>query len=895
MKVPLFLRRWCARVLPDFRHRLRERNIRADVRRIHETDRWNSFDQFHKTAQYVALRYHQAALKVEVLPMPTGGVPGSGRWRIFEAWDVESATLAVVEPETSAGVIADYARNPFHLIQWSTATPREGLRGPVVIVDSLEEARQTPPAVLRGAFVLTRFQVRALRPILVEKGAVGLIYDGEVKGFTGEVAWQKFGWGAWPAASGALRCVGFCLSKHAGQELRRLVHQGRTLVEARVDTRFYVGHHDLISAQIAGTSRPDDEIWALAHLFEPGAVDNASGCAALLAAGALLQAQIASGRLEPPRRTLRLLHAYEAYGFFTFYEQQRRLQPPLAGVDIDSVGVSPAYCQGNLCWHAPAADSPAFVHRLGGGILQRCLRLGNPGYRLRILPFGMAGDDLLGDPRYGMPTPWLCTHPFRGYHSSGDRLEQLSSEGLEIAAAFAAAYLYFLAQAGNRELHALAEWETQSRLDGLRGLQPGRASSRGRNLAFIEREVTLHDRSLRGLERWIAGGDRGEVLKGLERFRRDLRQGADHAAARVLRRSRSRPRAWAGAIERLTPVPRGLREQAKSLPVRKAALPPMPENFASVQAEKEREIGLPRDTVFFADGRRNLRAIAGWLALARGGEADLARLVGYFQILEEIGDVTCVRPAEALTRRGLESAFRRLGVRRGMDLMVHSSLSSLGPIIGGAETVIDALLAVLGSRGTLMMPSFNHGLARVYDVRTTPTINGVIPDAFWRRPGVCRSIYPTHPIAALGPKARRWTAGHLETLCWGPQSPLGRLIHEGGYILLLGVNHHANTAYHVAETSMPAPCLGQFERPSLILDHAGRALPVRSMQFRAGRCPVSPDDLDRALDRRGLQRRGKVGAATCILVRGLDVFHAHRKLLAPHCPTCPIRPRKSEE
>jgi aminoglycoside 3-N-acetyltransferase len=97
-----------------------------------------------------------------------------------------------------------------------------------------------------------------------------------------------------------------------------------------------------------------------------------------------------------------------------------------------------------------------------------------------------------------------------------------------------------------------------------------------------------------------------------------------------------------------------------------------------------------------------------------------------------------------------------------MDLMVHSSLSRLGHVAGGAGAVNEALLDALGPQGTLLMPSFNHGNARVYNPLATPSTNGAITDALWRRPDAVRSIHPTHPVAAIGPKADAWCRNHLE-------------------------------------------------------------------------------------------------------------------------------------
>ncbi|WP_238314740.1 AAC(3) family N-acetyltransferase, partial [Methylobacterium crusticola] len=66
-------------------------------------------------------------------------------------------------------------------------------------------------------------------------------------------------------------------------------------------------------------------------------------------------------------------------------------------------------------------------------------------------------------------------------------------------------------------------------------------------------------------------------------------------------------------------------------------------------------------------------------------------------------------------RKELVRDLRRLGVTPGMDLMVHSSLSAIDFVEGGAETVVDALLQAVGKRGTLLAPSFNHRAAKVFN------------------------------------------------------------------------------------------------------------------------------------------------------------------------------------
>lgn len=54
-----------------------------------------------------------------------------------------------------------------------------------------------------------------------------------------------------------------------------------------------------------------------------------------------------------------------------------------------------------------------------------------------------------------------------------------------------------------------------------------------------------------------------------------------------------------------------------------------------------------------------------------------------------------------LTKTKLIDELRAIGVKAGMNLLVHSSLKRVGPVDGGAETIVDALRDVLGPGGTL--------------------------------------------------------------------------------------------------------------------------------------------------------------------------------------------------
>lgn len=56
-------------------------------------------------------------------------------------------------------------------------------------------------------------------------------------------------------------------------------------------------------------------------------------------------------------------------------------------------------------------------------------------------------------------------------------------------------------------------------------------------------------------------------------------------------------------------------------------------------------------------------------------------------------------------KQDILSALSEVGVCNGQTIMVHTSLSSLGFVCGGAQVIIKALLETVGTEGTIMMPT----------------------------------------------------------------------------------------------------------------------------------------------------------------------------------------------
>lgn len=181
------------------------------------------------------------------------------------------------------------------------------------------------------------------------------------------------------------------------------------------------------------------------------------------------------------------------------------------------------------------------------------------------------------------------------------------------------------------------------------------------------------------------------------------------------------------------------------------------------------------------------------------------------------------RPQRSLLlHRDIVASLRAAGLKEGQAVFAHASLSAFGFIVGGAETVIRAILEVLGPEGTVMMPAQTwknldpatgvhweepeawwpvlreHWPA--YDPLVTPSIGmGAVAEMLRTWPGAKRSAHPARSVSAVGKHAAYLTENHDLSDIFGDDSPAGRLYKLDGQVLLFGVGYDKNTSIHLAE------------------------------------------------------------------------------------------------
>lgn len=232
------------------------------------------------------------------------------------------------------------------------------------------------------------------------------------------------------------------------------------------------------------------------------------------------------------------------------------------------------------------------------------------------------------------------------------------------------------------------------------------------------------------------------------------------------------------------------------------------------------------------------------------------------------------QPSEVVSQADITAGVCACGVEPGDLLLVHSSLSSLGWVEGGAQSVIDALLEAVGPQGTVAFPTFtgHRELSAenppVFRPDVDPCWTGHIPEAARKRPDALRSLGPTHSVCALGHDAAWFTDGHERavTPC-GLFSPFHRLRLASGKVLFIGVDLSCNTLFHHVEEMAGAPyvCVPEPVAAQVILPE-GRQIPVPLRIHRYGPGRDYPQ-FEPELIHRGLLKRGQAGKASLLLLQ----------------------------
>jgi aminoglycoside 3-N-acetyltransferase len=236
------------------------------------------------------------------------------------------------------------------------------------------------------------------------------------------------------------------------------------------------------------------------------------------------------------------------------------------------------------------------------------------------------------------------------------------------------------------------------------------------------------------------------------------------------------------------------------------------------------------------------------------------------------------------TPDAIRHELHKLGVRQGDVLLTHTSLSKLGWVPNGAQSVAEAMVQSVGKNGLICVPTFSaqntdpanwkyppvpaewHDEIRAtmsaYQAATTPSLNmGAINEVIRTMPEAVRNAHPSYSFAAVGHNARDIVTITTLKSEFGEQSPLARLYDADAKVLFLGTSYANCTCFH----------LGEHRAGGIKTLSGGAAMIVDSKRqwVVIPRLDYRDDDfatLGNAFEARShTLRKGKVGQADCQL------------------------------
>ena len=388
-------------------------------------------------------------------------------------WDYEVGTVTFAD---TGEVLLSREKDHVSLCINSFATPAGGVDARLVDVGS-GAAADFDGKDVKGAVVLGSAPVQQLWAQGVKaRGAIGVISTsiapyirpGDPARFTFPDQQDVLQWGSVPYDE-AVKAFGFKASWRAAARMRERLQTGDVKVKVDVRSAFYDGPSRMLIAEIPGAVTPAERIVMVAHVQEPGANDDGSGCGTLYALAIALHRAIASGALPAPGRTLTFIWGNENSASRQWIASnadrargvQYMFSLDMTGEDVAKTGgtfLIEKQADPSAVWPRPSdphtewGASPVTARELKGSLLNDvhlaiCLRRAqDSGWIVKTNPYE-GGSDHTEFKNAGIPSllDWHFTD--RYYHTNLDRPDKTSPAEMVNVGTAVATSAWFLASA----------------------------------------------------------------------------------------------------------------------------------------------------------------------------------------------------------------------------------------------------------------------------------------------------------------------------------------------------------------------------------------------------------------------------------------------------------------
>jgi aminopeptidase YwaD len=397
-------------------------------------------------------------------------------------WDYQTGTVSFAD---TGDVLLSRERDRVSLCINSFSTPGP-VDAPLIDVGAGTPADYEGKSV-KGAVVLGSAAAGQLWQQAVKtRGAIGVISTAiapyirpnDPAQFTFPDQWDVFQWDSVPYDETA-KAFAFKASLRAASKMRERLKRGPVRVKVDVKSAFYDGPSRFVVAEIPGTVRPDQRIVMVAHIQEPGANDDGSGCGTLYALALALQEAIAAKALPAPGRTLTFIWGDEnraSRQWLTSHPDQARgvqymFSMDMTGEDVTKTGGSfliEKQADPSAVWPRPSDPHTAWgagqvkAGELKGSLLndvhlaicQR--RASDTGWVVKTNPYE-GGSDHTEFKNAGIPSvlDWHFTDRF--YHTNLDRPDKTSAAEMVNVGVATATSAWFLASATDEDARATVD------------------------------------------------------------------------------------------------------------------------------------------------------------------------------------------------------------------------------------------------------------------------------------------------------------------------------------------------------------------------------------------------------------------------------------------------------
>jgi aminopeptidase YwaD len=283
----------------------------------------------------------------------------------------------------------------------------------------------------------------------------------------------------------ALKSFGFKATPRVAGRLRTELAKGPVNVHVDIETTFHRRPNRTLVLEIPGRTQSQKRIVLAAHVQEPGANDNASGCGTLLAAALGIHAAIRSGALPAPARTITFLWVDEIRGSEQWIKDHaERVKDVVAMLSLDMTGEDTAKTGGTFLiekepdpsalwdrpsdphseWGASKVDAAmvrgSFLNDLHLGVALRRAR--DTGWVVRTNPYE-GGSDHTVFTRAGVPALLNWHFTDRYYHTNLDTIDKMSAAEMQHVAITVGTTAMFLALADRSDVEPMRLLMTAAR------------------------------------------------------------------------------------------------------------------------------------------------------------------------------------------------------------------------------------------------------------------------------------------------------------------------------------------------------------------------------------------------------------------------------------------------